>query len=322
MGYRFQKRVKLFGGFGLNLSKSGISLSMRGSGGSVGTKGYSIRTGIKGLTYRSGLKKTKNYGKTKNGSSLILVFLIALLGVVCYLLSTWIFYIYIGIISSAILVYLLKNGKKNEQETTDIIVIKEDNSQSKSFVVNSNKYDQSEDIIDNNFKRVNIDHALLLCLQNLCDEIFDIITDAGKQPDTLSHTNYNFENLRDSVIFDFCRIFYYLNISIYDNRIERDILLVASGYFFEPQITVDLLNDDLDSYEKFIEVINNHIYSPHPLGLDISVTPFVLPELLKKYDFLFNNYINKLREFTALITTIDLKLTKEESKILELIRKL
>ena len=52
MGWRFSKRIKLFGGLGLNLGKNGISMSLRTPLGSIGTKGASIRTGIPGLQYR------------------------------------------------------------------------------------------------------------------------------------------------------------------------------------------------------------------------------------------------------------------------------
>jgi hypothetical protein len=57
MGFRYQKRIKLGKGFGLNISKSGISPSYRSKSGSVSSKGYSVRTGIPGLTYRKGFRK-------------------------------------------------------------------------------------------------------------------------------------------------------------------------------------------------------------------------------------------------------------------------
>jgi hypothetical protein len=53
MGFRFQKRIKLGGGFGLNISKSGISPSLRTKIGTVSNKGYSIKTGIPGARYQS-----------------------------------------------------------------------------------------------------------------------------------------------------------------------------------------------------------------------------------------------------------------------------
>ena len=54
MGIRYQKRVNLGKGVGLNVSKSGLSPSIRTKYGSISPKGFSVRTGIPGLTYRSG----------------------------------------------------------------------------------------------------------------------------------------------------------------------------------------------------------------------------------------------------------------------------
>lgn len=54
MGLRYQKRVKLGKGVGLNVSKSGVSPSLRTKYGSISPKGFSIRTGIPGLTYKGG----------------------------------------------------------------------------------------------------------------------------------------------------------------------------------------------------------------------------------------------------------------------------
>jgi hypothetical protein len=57
MAFRFQKRINLGGGAGVNLSKSGAGFSYRTKFGSFGTRGYSIRTGIPGLSYRGGSGK-------------------------------------------------------------------------------------------------------------------------------------------------------------------------------------------------------------------------------------------------------------------------
>lgn len=57
MGFRFQRRINLGGGWGLNTSGSGASLSARGKHGSIGTKGFSMRSGIPGLSYRQGWGK-------------------------------------------------------------------------------------------------------------------------------------------------------------------------------------------------------------------------------------------------------------------------
>lgn len=62
MAFRFNKRVSLGKGLGLNISKSGITPSYRSKRGSVSSKGYSVRTGIPGLTYRKTFSKSKNSG--------------------------------------------------------------------------------------------------------------------------------------------------------------------------------------------------------------------------------------------------------------------
>lgn len=70
MAIRFNKRVKIIKGLGINISKSGISPSVRTKSGSLSSKGYSIRTGIPGLTYR------KTFSKTKNSGCLVIMFFI------------------------------------------------------------------------------------------------------------------------------------------------------------------------------------------------------------------------------------------------------
>jgi hypothetical protein len=53
MGFRFQKRIKLGGGLGLNVSKSGISPSLRTKMGTFSKRGYSVKTGISGVGYQN-----------------------------------------------------------------------------------------------------------------------------------------------------------------------------------------------------------------------------------------------------------------------------
>jgi len=53
MGFRFQKRIRLGGGFGLNISKSSISPSLRTKMGTFGKSGYSVKTGISGVRYQN-----------------------------------------------------------------------------------------------------------------------------------------------------------------------------------------------------------------------------------------------------------------------------
>lgn len=321
MSYRYQKRIKLFGGFGLNLSKSGMSWSVRGVGGSIGSKGYSIKTGIKGLTYRSAFKKSDNNYQKKNSSIITVIILVVLFGIIFYIFSPWIFLVYFIIASIAILIFMSRgivNKDDNEQNTYDPTINANNNSESEPIPSSEISFK----IPDISVNRINLDTEVIIYIDNLCGEIFDLITIANKEPDILEQANNSFENLRTFVICDLSRIFYYLDISIYNSKVERDIFLVASGHFFEPEISVDILNNDIDCYERFVRIIDKYINSPHPLGLDISVTPFVLTELFKKNDSLLYEYKNKLRDFTALITTIDNKLSKKESKILEMIGKL
>lgn len=62
MSFRFQKRIKIGKGIGVNVSKKGISTSYRTKRGSLSSKGYSIKTGIPGLTYRKSFLKSSKSG--------------------------------------------------------------------------------------------------------------------------------------------------------------------------------------------------------------------------------------------------------------------
>ena len=73
MGFRFQRRISLGGGWGLNTGRSGGSLSYRSRQGSIGTKGFSLRTGLPGLSYR------QCWGKNAGAATLVaLAFMVAL----------------------------------------------------------------------------------------------------------------------------------------------------------------------------------------------------------------------------------------------------
>ena len=73
MGFRFQRRINLGGGWGVNASGSGGSVSYRSRHGSIGSKGFSLRTGIPGLSFRQG------WGKNAGAAALIFVAIIAAL---------------------------------------------------------------------------------------------------------------------------------------------------------------------------------------------------------------------------------------------------
>lgn len=81
MGFRFQRRINLGGGWGLNTSGSGGSLSYRSRQGSIGTKGFSLRTGIPGLSYR------QSWGKNAGSAALIIAAFMLALAVVAILIK-------------------------------------------------------------------------------------------------------------------------------------------------------------------------------------------------------------------------------------------
>lgn len=90
MGFRFYKREKLFGGLGLNLSKSGVSWSIRDKAGSFGPKRTSLRTGIPGLTYV--FDKGSSGSNNENGFSITgFIFSAFIYGVLTLIISSIVF---------------------------------------------------------------------------------------------------------------------------------------------------------------------------------------------------------------------------------------
>lgn len=65
MGFRFQRRIQLSRGWGINVGTTSGSISHRGRYGSFGSNGFSLRTGIPGLSYR------KAWGKNAGGAALV-----------------------------------------------------------------------------------------------------------------------------------------------------------------------------------------------------------------------------------------------------------
>jgi hypothetical protein len=86
MGFRFQKRIRLFKGLTLNLSKTGTSLSAGGPGASINLKGDKV-TGTVGVP-GSGLSYRETVSTTKGGSSRKWWILIAIVAVVFVMLLT------------------------------------------------------------------------------------------------------------------------------------------------------------------------------------------------------------------------------------------
>lgn len=70
MSFRYQKRINVGKGLGVNVSTRGASVSKRTKFGSVGTRGFSIRTGIPGLSYRG------SWGKSNAGITLLVIMVV------------------------------------------------------------------------------------------------------------------------------------------------------------------------------------------------------------------------------------------------------
>lgn len=87
MSVRYQRRISLGKGLGVNLSKSGMSVSKRTPFGSIGTSGYSIRTGIPGLFFR----KYKPRGRGSSGMKEIAIFIAVVMAILA--ISAFILYV-------------------------------------------------------------------------------------------------------------------------------------------------------------------------------------------------------------------------------------
>jgi hypothetical protein len=92
MGFRFQKRIRLFKGLTLNLSKTGTSWTIGGRGASVNLRDGKATGNVgipgTGLSYRSRLTESKNIPETESpiddqgssglGTIIVVIALIAL----------------------------------------------------------------------------------------------------------------------------------------------------------------------------------------------------------------------------------------------------
>ena len=89
MGFRFRKRVKLFLGVWLNLSKSGISTSIGGKGVTVNIKNDKIKTTASllgtGLSYSDTIKNSNDVQKTEKVSNHVWLWLFLIIGSVVLL---------------------------------------------------------------------------------------------------------------------------------------------------------------------------------------------------------------------------------------------
>lgn len=88
MGFRFQKRIRIFKGLTLNLSKGGTSWTLGGRGASINLKDSKVTGNVgipgTGMSYRERLDDISSAGSGKGGGAgwvVWLVIVIVLLGV-------------------------------------------------------------------------------------------------------------------------------------------------------------------------------------------------------------------------------------------------
>lgn len=91
MGIRFQKRIRIFKGLTLNLSKTGTSWTLGRPGASVNIRGKKVTGTVgvpgSGLSYRETLStgSTGNPGPTRSGWLVRVVFWLAAIALVAFL---------------------------------------------------------------------------------------------------------------------------------------------------------------------------------------------------------------------------------------------
>lgn len=114
MGFRYQKRVNLGDGVGVNISKSGLSGSYRTKYGSVSSRGFSIRTGIPGLSFRS------SFGKGKGNDAMVSLIIWLIVGaiivgaIIAYNLARLLIWLFIEIFHFGLRKYYQYKLKKEQ----------------------------------------------------------------------------------------------------------------------------------------------------------------------------------------------------------------
>lgn len=93
MGFRFQKRIRIFRGLTLNLSKTGTSWTVGRPGASINIHGKKVTGTVgvpgSGLSYRETLSSgpTGNPGPARSGGLVRVVFWLAAIALIAYLFT-------------------------------------------------------------------------------------------------------------------------------------------------------------------------------------------------------------------------------------------
>lgn len=335
MGLRLQKRLKLFGGFGLNFSKSGISWSVRGPAGSVGSKRYSLRTGISGITYVGGYSKRRRNqtndsdgstdGKSSNPIASTIITIIAT-AIVLLLLYFLIDFIFPGFTTTYIIIASIVIGLEVLYAVFLLFAGLIERRESLTETGHSDTTIESETVTEKkeSNKVLSLDLSYAMTVTNICSEIELILTDfqrkySIKNPfdKTISFPNATADTLNSIPVFDICKAFDFLGLELFEEKRERDILLLCAGFFMIPKIDFTSLSYDMEAIDKINKVSMDFICSVNPLSSDqLLVGPIIL-DIDKQ---LKSAYIAKLKELLGVLTTVDFVLNKKENELLEILQ--
>lgn len=331
MGFRFNRRIKIGGGLGLNVGKRGVSWSVRTKAGSFGSKGYSIRTGIKGLTYQNRYKKTgvkysMNYSTQHysnihskdvfSGTALFIGFIILL-----YFFNIPLAFLFsLAFIVIKFLKYSDKQKIASNSATNkpleDVDLSDTLRPTIKGNVNNLAISQEKDETVDVNL----LSNSQLITLENICVSFFDLINlliiEKNKNPDLFKlHAN---EEIKLLILHDICNIFHLLEVSTYNNSMERGLWYSTVFYFTNSSVTYTVID------EKEIKKTIQYLVAPDfYVHSDIEKFPFTALIYLKdKDDEFYNSYKRTLNEFVNLITTIDFDLNTKDKKLLQIMHRI
>ncbi len=334
MGLRLQRRLKLFGGFGLNFSKSGISWSFRGPDGSVGSKRYSIRTGISGLTYVGGYskrrRKRKSYSdhttdtKTLNPITSTIITIIAT-AIVFYPLYLIIDFILPSFATTYKIIAFIAIGLEVLYLIFLVVIISLERRESITETAHSDTSEVSETttLKKESTEFLCLDLGYAMTITNICSEIESIFIDFKNKYSlsnpfykTVIFPNATVDTFNTIPVFDICKAFDFLGLKIIDETKERDILLLCTGFFMIPKIEYDFLATDTTVIDKIKILSEDFICSINPLSSDQLL---IGPTLLDTDKQSKSAYIAKLKELLGVLTTVDFVLDKKEKELLKML---
>lgn len=350
MGFRFYRRAKLFGGLGINFSKSGASWSVRTKAGSFSPKRASLRMGIPGLTYVVGIPRRKII--PDEGINLISIIgrvlwtcFYAFIGsaiVFVFYPQNWTAYkhlvlLYIILVPCWPIVNLIirtityvfgslydrwttrernvsvSHSEKIEQHISNKIH-SSDNSNSISSTTNPQHY---SGILSSLF-------SWEIPIYNLINDILDKASKFNIESikvNELIHENPVFKEQEDCVrvilAYDIVTTSEYLDITIENESIEALIVLFSIGIITERVLCFKLTETNINAFKKYYKILlkdKERYIIPNNDNIFLSQKVYKNePDKLLEYNNLFKQLLN-------FITSADSEITLREKELLNFIK--